>query len=39
MQEIYDPAKMKEGSAEERAVFTLARYLKSKGKGTPGGAK
>jgi hypothetical protein len=40
MQEIYDPAKMKEGSAEERAVFTLARYLKSKkGKGSPGGAK
>jgi hypothetical protein len=31
MNEIYNPAEMKERSAEEKAVFTLARYLKSKG--------
>jgi hypothetical protein len=30
MNDIYDPSEMKEGSAEEKAVFTLARYLKSK---------
>ncbi len=30
MNDIYDPAEMKEGSAEEKAVFVLARYLKRK---------
>jgi Family of unknown function (DUF5343) len=30
MHDIYDPKTMKSGSEEEKAVFTLARYLKSK---------
>lgn len=30
MHDIYDPKTMKPGSDEERAVFTLARYLKTK---------
>lgn len=31
MHDIYDPAAMKEGSPEEKAVFTLARFLRAKG--------
>ena len=34
MHDIYDPAGMPEGSSEEKAVFTLARYLKTKGTGS-----
>lgn len=30
MNDIYDPSKMKAGSEEEKAVFTLARFLRSR---------
>ncbi len=34
MQDVYDPNKMKAGSEEEKAVFTLARFLKMKETGS-----